>query len=365
MKRDIPVYRPSLAGNERAYVLECLDANWISSRGAFIGRFESAFAEYTGAAAATSVANGTVAIHLALLAAGVGPGDEVIVPTFTYIASVNAIAYVGAEPVFADSEPRCWNVDPVAIEATVTPRTKAIMAVHLYGATCDMDAIGAVAARHGLVVIEDAAEAFGSRHRGRAAGTLGDVASFSFFGNKTITTGEGGMVAANDPALIERAAHLKSQAVSKTREYWHDEIGYNYRMTNLCAAIGLAQLERADETIAAKRRLAARYREALEGLPLEFQSEPEGGFHTYWMVSALAPDRAARDRLRAALGEAGVETRPLFPPAHTMPAFRREAAFPVAEDLSARGLNLPSFPDLGEDELRFVCNVIKAAFAKG
>jgi perosamine synthetase len=354
----IPVYQPTLAGNEKLYVSECVDTSWISSKGKFVSRFEEKFAKYLGVGHATAVSNGTVALHLALHTLGIGPGDEVIVPTLTYIASVNAIAYVGATPIFVDADPNTWNLDVALIEQKITPRTKAIIAVHLYGAVCDMSALKALCEKYKLLLIEDVAEAFGSQYHGRYAGSFGDIATFSFFGNKTITTGEGGMVVSNDSATIARAAYLKSQAVSPTREYWHDEIGFNFRMTNICAAIGVAQLEQADAVIEAKRRLAAWYREDLEGLSLTFQVEQPDTVHTYWMVSILAENIAMRDCIRQALKEAGVETRPLFPSAHTMPVFRSSEVFSVAEKLSARGLNLPSYPGLTREQVSYISSKI-------
>ncbi len=355
----IPVYQPKLAGNERLYVSECLETTWISSKGQFVSRFEEEFAAYLDLGYATSVSNGTVALHLALHTLGIGPGDEVIVPTLTYIASVNAIAYVGATPVFVDADPVTWNIDVALIKQKITAQAKAILAVHLYGAVCAMDELQALCKKHKLLLIEDVAEAFGSQYRGRYAGSFGDIATFSFFGNKTITTGEGGMVVSNNQAIIARAAYLKSQALSPTREYWHDEIGFNFRMTNICAAIGVAQLEQANAVIEAKRKLAVWYQEELNGLPLTFQAEPADTVHTYWMVSVLAPDVATRDSIRQALKDAGVETRPLFPPVHTMPVFASNEAFPVAEDLSTRGINLPSFPALTREQVRYICIVIK------
>jgi len=355
----IPVYQPTLVGNEKRYTSECLESGWISSRGKYVSLFEGAFASLLNINYATTVSNGTVALHLALKTLGIGFGDEVIVPTFTYIASVNAIAYVGATPVFVDAEPETWNIDVSLVEQKITPRTKAIMAVHLYGAVCAMDELQLLCRRHNLLLIEDVAEAFGSQHKGRYAGSFGDIATFSFFGNKTITTGEGGMVVSNDQATIQRAAYLKSQAVSPNREYWHDEIGFNYRMTNICAAIGLAQLEQVNTIIDSKRSIAEWYHEELAGLPLTFQAEASDTLHTYWMVSILAENMAVRDNIRQALNRAGVETRPLFFPAHTMPVFKMDEVFPVAETLSARGINLPSFNTLTREQVRYICAEIR------
>ncbi|WP_338105597.1 DegT/DnrJ/EryC1/StrS aminotransferase family protein [Microvirga tunisiensis] len=363
---SIPVYRPHFTGKEREYVLDCLDSGWISSRGEYIARFEDACRSFIGAEHALSVCNGTVALHLALLACGIGPGDEVIVPTLTYIASANAIRYVGATPVFVESMPDTWQVDPADVERKITSRTKAIMAVHLYGCPCDMTRLCDLAQRYHIKLIEDAAEAFGTRWHGRHVGTFGDVSTFSFFGNKTITTGEGGLVVCQDPAMSEHIGLLKSQYASPHRRYWHEDIGYNYRMTNITAAIGLAQVEKADEILAAKRRLARSYEQKLADLPISFHNEPAGATHSYWMVSFLVPSAEDREPLRDHLEKMGIETRPFFYPAHTMPMYadprRPNSAFPVAIDLGARGLNLPSFPDLTDDEIESVAEAVRSYF---
>ncbi len=359
---SIPVYRPHLAGNISRYVEECLTSGWISSRGDFIGRFERAFAAHVGVREATSVANGTVAIHLVLDALGIGPGDEVIVPTFTYIASVNPILQTGATPVYVDSLEDTLQVDPRAIEAAIGPRTKAVMAVHLYGHPCDMDAIVSLCDQHALLLVEDCAEAFGTFWKGRHVGSFGDGATFSFFGNKTITTGEGGMVLARDPDVMARCRHLKSQGVSPTREYWHDVLAYNYRMTNIQAAIGLSQIELAAEILERKTALAATYRERLSGLPLRTHDPIGDVVHSNWMCSVILDDAARRDDLRRALKAAGVDTRPFFPPAHRMPHSAGAGHFPVADHLSARGLNLPSFPDIVEEDIDTICRTIREFF---
>ena len=360
---DIPIYQPNLSGNEKKYVLECLDSTWISSRGRFIADFEHGFAAYTGAKYATTVSNGTVALHLALIALGVGPGDEVIVPTLTYIASVNAIVYCGATPVFVDSLPDTWQVDPADIQRKISSKTRAIMAVHLYGHPCDMDAINSVAREHGLFVVEDCAEAFGTLYKGRHVGCFGDISTYSFFGNKTITTGEGGMVVTNDDTLFDRAVHFKGQGLAKHRQYWHDVVGYNYRMTNICAAIGLAQLERADQVIAQKRAIASLYRQNLANTPLTLHDEIGDVRHSYWMCSALVAAPEHRDPLRDHLAAAGIETRPLFYPAHTMPMYAQKyQRHPVAETLGWRGLNLPSWPDLGASRIRRITDEIEKFF---
>ena len=261
MSYRYPVYQPYLTGLEKEYVNDCLDSTWISSKGKYIAEFEQRFASYIGVRRALTVSNGTVAIHVALEALKIGRGDEVLVPTFTYVASANAVAYTGATPVFVDSEAAYWQIDVKDAERKITSRTKAIMPVHLYGHPCDMDAVMALAHKHGLAVVEDCAEAIGATWRGRHVGTFGDVATFSFFGNKTITTGEGGMVVTNSDATAAMVTRLKGQGLSAGREYFHDLIGYNYRMTNICAAIGCAQMERLPEIFEMKLRIAAWYKQ--------------------------------------------------------------------------------------------------------
>ncbi len=356
---QIPVYSPYLKGNEKKYVNECLDSTWISSKGKFVNEFEKAFASYIDTPWATSVANGTVALHLALLALGIRPGDEVIVPTFTYIASVNAITYVGATPVFVDSLESTWQMNPEDVRCKITPKTRAIMAVHLYGQVCDMDALVGLAKQHRLILIEDCAEALGSFYKNKHIGTFGDVATFSFFGNKTLTTGEGGMVTCQTETLYKDCLKLKSQGVAENRQYWHDILGYNYRMTNICAAIGLAQLEQIEEILAKKRAIAEFYKETLQGLPLQIHTEAPGTKHSYWMCSILLNDPKLRDPLREHLSSFEIETRPVFYPAHTMPLYNRQANYPVAESLGSRGINLPSWPGLNLEQLNHTVQNIK------
>lgn len=351
LPRAIPVYCPDLGGNEQAYVNECMETSWISSVGTFIDRFEGAFAAFTGAKHALSVSNGTVALHLALHCLDIGPGDEVIVPTFTYIASVNTIAQTGATPVFVDCRPEDWLMDPEDVARKVTRRTKAIMAVHLFGALCDMGALRRIATQAGIALVEDSAEAFGSTLSLQHAGTFGDIGAFSFFGNKTITTGEGGMVVTRDGRLAERLRRVKGQGQSATRRYWHDELGFNYRMTNICAAIGLAQIERADAIIARKREIADFYRAGFADLPVTVQHPAPGVVSSEWLFSILLPPDVDRARVMAEMAAAGVDTRPVFYPAHRMPMYERRDAYPVAQDIAERGISLPSFPGLTESEL--------------
>lgn len=361
----IPVYKPSLTGNEKAYVNECLDSTWISSKGKFVVEFEREFASYLGVHYAASVCNGTVALHLALVALGIGPDAEVIVPTLTYIASVNAITYTGARPVFVDSIESTWQMDPADVRRKITPSTRAILAVHLYGHPCEMEELKRIAKEHDLFLLEDCAESFGSLYEGQHTGTFGDVATFSFFGNKTITTGEGGMVVTNDATLYDRMVHFRGQGLAKHREYWHDVIGYNYRMTNICAAIGLAQLEQADIFLARKRQIAEWYQRELESVPVRLHCESREVKHSYWMCSILVPEPSDREPLREMLAQAGIETRPVFYPVHSMPMYSQQfQRHPVAEGLGWRGINLPSYPGLSRADVSQICSVIRAYFSE-
>jgi perosamine synthetase len=359
MEIKYPVYQPSLTGNEKKYVLECLDSTWISSKGKFINQFEKSFADYIGVTHATSVCNGTVALHLAMLALGIGPEDEVIVPTLTYIASVNSIVYTGAIPVFVDSLEETWQMDPADVIQKITPKTKAVLAVHLYGHACDMEALAKICKERDLFLIEDCAEAIGTKFKGKHVGTFGDISTFSFFGNKTMTTGEGGMVVTNDQTLYDRANHFKGQGLAMHRQYWHDVVGYNFRMTNICASIGLAQLEQVDQFIARKREIADYYQKGLANSKYKFHQETENVFHTFWMCSILVDSPDKREPLRNHLAAAGIETRPLFYPVHTMPMYaQRFQKHQVAEKLGWLGINLPSYPGLSNSDLDFIIKTI-------
>lgn len=365
MNIKYPVYVPSLDGNEKKYVNDCLDSTWISSKGEYVNRFEKSFSEYLDISYATTVSNGTIAIHLALITLGIGPGDEVIVPTFTYIASVNPIKYCGAEPVFVDSIENTWQMDPEDVIKKITPKTKAIMAVHLYGHPCEIEMLEKIAKEHELFLIEDCAEAFGSKYKDKYVGTFGDMACFSFFGNKTITTGEGGMLVTNDNTLFDRAVHFKGQGLAKYREYWHDVIGYNFRMTNISAAIGLAQLEQADKIIEKKRGIAKWYVEGLKGLPIMHHNEVGNVFHTYWMFTILLENADTREELKKYLIENGIETRPTFYPIHTMPMYSSKfQKHEVAEKIGWRGMNLPSYPGLEKKDVEIIVDTIRNFFKK-
>ena len=357
----IPVAEPVLAGNEKKYVLDCVESNWISSRGQYIERFEKAFASFCGVDHAVSCTNGTVAIHLALLALGIGPGDEVIVPTLTFVATANAVRYCGATPVLVDCEDQTWNIDPALIERRITPRTRAIIVVHLYGHVVDMDVIMDIARRHKLYVVEDAAEATGATYKGKVAGSIGDIATFSFFGNKVVTTGEGGMVTTNDPKFAAVVRQLKEQGMDPSRRYWFPVVGYNYRMTNIEAAIGLAQIEMIDWHMARRIELAAWYKEELRHHPgLSWQVVHPWARHVYQFFTVLLDAESGVDRkdVIAHMQARGVEGRPVVFPMHVLPPFvefARGQAFPVADRISQYGINLPTSASLTRDDVRRVC----------
>jgi perosamine synthetase len=365
----IPVAHPVFAGNEKKYVNECLDTVWISSAGKFIGLFEDAFAKFCDVPFAISCNSGTSALHLALLALGVGSGEEVIVPTLTYIATANAVSYCNARPVFVDSEPRTMNLDPTQIEGLITPRTKGIIVVHLYGHPCDMEPIVAIARKHNLFVLEDAAEAHGAMYRGVKVGSIGDAATFSFFGNKIVTTGEGGMVTTRHSDLAQRMTLLRGQGMDLGQRYWFPVIGHNFRMTNVEAAIGLAQMESIDLHLANRRRVAKWYQKHLAPLQdwILLPVEEPWAHHSFWIYTVLLNSRAPinRDPFMQRLAEKGIETRPVFYPMHVMPPYREpNETYPVAEDLARRGISLPTHGLVTEDDVAFIAEAIRAICAK-
>jgi perosamine synthetase len=358
----LPVAEPLLGERELRYVSEAVLSGWISSRGAFLARFEEMFAAFCGTRVALTTSNGTTALHLALAALDLGPGDEVIVPTLTFIATANAVTYTGARPVFVDSEAATWNLDPAAIEAALTPRTKAIVVVHLYGHPADMGPILSIAQRHSLAVIEDAAEAHGARYRGRRVGGLADIGVFSFYGNKLITTGEGGMVVTDRADLAEAMRIRRDHGMSPNRRYWHPVLGFNYRMTNLQAAVGVAQMERIDEIIARKRSLGAAYGAGLRGIRgLELPPEAEWAESVYWLYTVLVDEQEfgmSRDEVLSRLSEQGIECRPVFPPVHTQPVYETGERFPVAEGIAATGVSLPSAVGLSISDIERVVEAL-------
>ena len=318
----IPVAAPVIGERELGYVTDAVRSGWVSSIGPYIERFERAFAEYVGVSYAVAVSNGTVGLHLALHALGIGPGDEVLVPDLTFVATAHAVLQTGATPVFVDVEPDTWCLDPVAAERAITPCTRAIMPVHLYGHPVDMDAIQRLADNHALFIVEDAAEAPGAEYHGRRVGSIGKVGVFSFYGNKIITTGEGGMVTTNDAALAGRLRYLKDHGMNPQCRYYHTELAFNYRMTNIQAALGLAQLEQIECFIKQKRRIFHWYAEGLAGVPgITLNAERPGTRNVYWMSSLVLTNdcRITRQELADGLRLQGIDSRPFFVPMHQLP----------------------------------------------
>lgn len=363
----IPVCDTRLDGNELQYLTNCVRSNWISSAGRYIREFEELFAEKVGARHGVACSNGTAALHLALATLGLGPGDEVLIPAFTMIATANAVSYTGATLVLVDSEPETWNMDVRKLASAITHRTKAICVVHTYGHPVDMDPVGELARSRKLWVVEDAAEAHGALYRGRPCGSLGDVASFSFYANKIITTGEGGMVTTNNAEIARVARRLRDHAFSDERHFWHTYRGFNYRMTNMQAAIGLAQTERFDELVSIRRANAERYSNLLKGIGgLTLPREEPWARNVFWMYGLLVEEEfgIGRDELRRRLAKRGIETRTFFIPIHCQPVYFRRyrgQRFPVAEELCKRGLYLPSGATLTEEDIRFVAESVMEA----
>ncbi|MBN1221517.1 MAG: DegT/DnrJ/EryC1/StrS family aminotransferase [Anaerolineae bacterium] len=357
----IPVAEPLLGEKELAYVSDCVKSGWVSSKGKYVAQFEQAFAAYCGCRYGVATFNGTIALHLLLAALNIGPGDEVIVPTLTFVATANAVTYTGAKPIFVDSEPETWCIDPAAVAQALTPATKAIIPVHLYGHPADMDPLLELARRHNLIVIEDAAEAHGATYKGQPVGSRGHAAMFSFMGNKIITTGEGGIVVTNDQALAERCFFLENHARQPENPYWHLEVGFNYRMTNLQAALGLAQLEQIEDFVAHRRRVARHYLARLHNVPgLTMPPTADWAGNVYWMFAPLiGPEFGPnRDQVMVELREKGIETRPFFSPVHTMPMYNTGQNLSVAEGLSRQGINLPSSATLTPEQIDYICDTL-------
>ena len=351
----IPIAEPSLGEEELKNVVEAVKSGWISSKGKFIEEFEQEFANYCGRRYGVATSNGTVALHLALKALGIGKGDGVIVPDLTFVAVANSVTYCNAKPVFVDSHPDYWCMNPKEIEGKITTKTKAIIPAHIYGHPCDMDAIIDIAEDYSLYVVEDAAEAHGAEYKGKKAGSFGDISCFSFYGNKIITTGEGGMCLTNNEELAEKMKILRDHGMNPNKRYWYDFIGFNYRMTNLQAAVGVAQLEKLDEFAKKKRQIARRYSEELNELEekelITLHPEMSWAKCVYWMYCILVKDKfgISRDELMKKLEEKGIETRPFFYPIHVMPPYKNNEGFSVAEELSRKGINLPSGVKLLDD----------------
>jgi perosamine synthetase len=363
----IPVNQPLLDGNEKKYLLECIETGWISSEGPFIKQFEEKIAARVGRTHGIAVCNGTAALDAAVEAVGIGPGDEVILPAFTIISCINQIVRAGAKPVLVDSGPATWNMDVSQIKAKITPRTKAIMVVHIYGLPVDMDPVLDIARRHGLKVIEDAAEMHGQDYKGRPCGSFGDISTFSFYPNKHITTGEGGMIVTNSDRLAAECRSLRNLCFQPQKRFVHERLGWNLRMTNMQAALGLAQLERLDEFVTRKRRMGQRYTELLSGIPgIELPlARTEYAENIYWVYGLVLKDEVPLDAEEAMrrLQAEGVGTRPFFWPMHEQPVFQKMGLFaedshPVSERLARRGFYIPSGLALTESQMDQVAEAL-------
>lgn len=354
--KRIHVAEPQLLGNELRYVTDCVTSRELT-QGRYVADFEQRFAEFCGVRFAVACMNGTVALHLALLALDLQPGDEVLMPTLTYVATANAVRYCGATPVLCDVEPGTWCVSAEQVMRKRSKRTKGILPVHLYGHPADMDALNSLAMHFGWWVLEDAAEAHGATFKGRPVGALGTAATFSFYGNKIITCGEGGMVTTNDARLVERMRLFRGQGMSPSKRYFHPVVGYNYRMTNLQAALGLAQLEHVQEQLQLRRELVHQYRWWFNDMDtgVEVQSVRPIVSHSNWMFTILVPHGRDRDEIMQRLEAQQIETRPAFINMHQLPMYASRDAFPVADDVSRRGINLPTHTGMTHADVQRVC----------
>lgn len=354
----IPILEPNLGDEELNNVIEAVESGWVSSKGKFINEFEENFAKYHGMNGSIATSNGTVALHLALNALGVDKGDEVIAPVLTFAATVNSILYCNATPVLVDSHPDYWCIDPEKIEEKITKNTKAIIPVHLYGHPCNMKWIMDIAEDNDLFVIEDAAEAHGAEYKGKKVGTFGDISCFSFYGNKIMTTGEGGICLSDNEDLIEKMKILRDHGMNPNKRYWHDIIGFNYRMTNLQAAVGVAQLNKLDNFLDKKRSIAALYAKNLKQLEEDGKIilHPEMGWvkSSFWIYSILIKDNTKRDELMELLKNDNIDSRPFFYPINTMPPYKTKEKFIIAEDISKKGISIPSSTTLTNEEVNYI-----------
>ncbi|HIJ99104.1 TPA: DegT/DnrJ/EryC1/StrS family aminotransferase [archaeon] len=362
-KKFLPIAEPIFGKEELSYVSDCVKSGWVSSKGKYITEFEKSFSRFVDTKYGVATSNGTTALHLVLATLGIKPGDEVIVPSLTFIATANVVKYCGAKAVFVDSESETWNIDTEKIESAITEKTKAIIPVHLYGHPADMDPILEIAKRKNLIVIEDAAEAHGAEYKGKKVGGIGDYNCFSFYGNKIITTGEGGMVTTNDDEFVEKAKTLRSHGMSAEKWYWHPYLGYNYRMTNLQAALGLAQMKKIKKFIGMKRKNAELYKKLLSEVDgITLQVEKSWAKSVYWMFGVLIEDEFGLDRddLIQKLKKENMETRPFFYPVHTQPEYSRERIqLKVAEEVARKGIVLPSALSMGKADIQRVVETLE------
>ncbi len=357
---------PDIGSKEREYMNEAFDSGWISSKGPFISRFEDEFAKFSGTKYAVSCSNGTTALHLAVRALGIREGDEVIIPNLTFASPANAVLYEKGKPVLVDVVREYWSIDPDRVRESITEKTKAIIVVHLYGHPAEMERIMEIAEEYNLRVIEDCAEAHGATFRGRRVGSIGDIGCFSFYGNKIITTGEGGMITTNDQELAEKIRILRDHGMQPSKRYWHDKVGYNYRMTNIQAAIGLAQLDTIKEKILKRKWIARKYSEYIGDLAA-LQPEMPWASNVYWLPTFILTglsDGKSRDSIIALLFKEGIESRPVFYPLNEMPPYRADQPFPNSRYVSYQGFSLPVSNRFDEEDLRFISEAFNKSLSK-
>jgi len=382
----IPIYTIKLGKKEKQYVNLCLDTGWISSSGSFVGKFEEAFAKFIGVKYALAVVNGTSALHLLALASGIKKDDEVIIPDYTFISTALSISYTGAKVVPIDADKDTWNIDPKQIEKAITNKTKAIIPVDIYGLPANYEEIEKIAKKHNLLILEDSAEAFGSKYKRKMAGSFGDGAIFSLYGNKTITTGEGGMLVTNSKKIYENAKLLSNYGREKKGQYINKTLGFNYHMTNIQGAIGLAQIEKADKVIKRKIEIKNLYQKFLKDIPgISFQKEDKNSINVCWLISIVIDEKdfgKSKDKLSEELNKKGIDTRNFFYPIHLQPMYRLSEektsycsnevrtqnestnTFPISNYLYKSGLSLPSYPSLKNEEIKLICKITKNLYLK-
>lgn len=362
-KIHIPIAEPFFNEDELDNVIECVLSGWISSAGKYIPEFEERFAEYCNTKYGIATSSGTTALHLALLGLGIGPGDEVIVPNFTFIATANAVTYTGAKAIFADIEKDTWNINPQKIESLITKKTKAIMPVHIFGHPCDMDAIMKLAKKHNLFVVEDAAQAHGAEYKGRKVGGIGNIGCFSFYGNKIITTGEGGMVVTNDKAIADKVKILRDHGMDPNHKYSHPYLGYNYRITNMQAGIGVAQMKKIEKIIQRKREIASLYNSGLKNIHgITLPPQKKWAKNVYWLYSILINEKEikiSRDELINKLSLKKIDARPFFVALNKQIIYLRDESLPISEEISKFGLSLPSSVNITNETIKHVIDSVK------
>jgi len=362
MKKFIPLYKPNITELEKKNILSCVNEKWISSKGRFVSEFEEAFKKKFNYKFATVTTNGTTALHLALLSLDLKEGDEIIVPNLTYISACNAVQYINAKPILADVDKDTWLMSEKTIKKCITKKTKAIVLVHLYGLPYNFDELRKIINKYKLKVIEDCAEAIGSKYKNNYVGNFGDVSTFSFYGNKTITTGEGGMVVTKNKKIFEKIVKLKSQGLNifkKNNYYNHEVVGYNYRMTNICASIGLAQLKRINSLIKRKQEINSLYNKFLKSTNLSFQKNDKNCKNTYWLVNILFQNSKTRKKVEKKLHLKKIETRPIFKPMNKLKMYKKsDVGFKNSINIFSRGLSLPSYPDLTNKEIKYISTII-------